>query len=729
MKKILSKIFLFLSLLIIGLLIILSTIGIETKKFNKFISNKIYNQNKNINLSFNTIKFKVDIKEISLFLETINPQVFYRETLLPVKNIKVYIDFESFLKNEQKFEKVNITFNQINMDQFREISSTFKPSNITSFLKNKIEHGKLESKLEIFFNNKNEIDNFIAKGKVYDLKIRATKDLIFEKTNFDFFADKTDVLIKNISSGNEYLLVKDGDLKIKLLPEIRIESNFISKIDINTKVQKNYLNFKDKFKLFKDISTFQATLNNNFFFHFDRTYKIKKYDIKSTGKISKGSFKFKKSLSNTFISEEISQINFFDAEIKTNINPNENKTSISGKYSINQGGQLNFNIKQNIEKDLLNVNLNLDYDKLINLNVINYEKPENVIANISLNFDKRKDNFKIKKFQLSEQKSSIILENILIKKNKFISLKNISAKTYKKDKINNDFEILFGKKIYIKGSHFDASNLPKFFNQKSKNSILSKVNKEIEIDFKNIVVPLSEKLENFKLIGEINDGRFVKISSKGSFEGDNFLDITMKFDKKNKKKYLEVYSDLPQPLLTEYNFFKGLSGGKLIFSSIIEDDYANSKLVIENFKVINAPGMVKLLSLADLRGLADLAEGDGLSFDILEIKMEKSKENLKLNEIIALGPSISVLMEGYQDPSVTSLRGTLVPAKTLNKMISKIPVIGEIIIPKEIGEGLFGISFKMKGPPGNIKTTINPIRTLTPRFIQKIIDRNKKKSN
>ena len=185
------------------------------------------------------------------------------------------------------------------------------------------------------------------------------------------------------------------------------------------------------------------------------------------------------------------------------------------------------------------------------------------------------------------------------------------------------------------------------------------------------------------------------------------------------KKYLEVYSDLPQPLLTEYNFFKGLSGGKLIFSSIIEEDYANSKLVIENFKVINAPGMVKLLSLADLRGLADLAEGDGLSFDILEIKMEKSKENLKLNEILALGPSISVLMEGYQDPSVTSLRGTLVPAKTLNKMISKIPVIGEIIIPKEIGEGLFGISFKMKGPPGNIKTTINPIRTLTQDLFRK----------
>ena len=95
-----------------------------------------------------------------------------------------------------------------------------------------------------------------------------------------------------------------------------------------------------------------------------------------------------------------------------------------------------------------------------------------------------------------------------------------------------------------------------------------------------------------------------------------------------------------------------------------------------------------------------------------------------MNEIIALGPSMSVLMDGYQDENdITSIKGTLVPAKTLNKMISKIPIIGNIVIPKEVGEGLFGISFKMKGPKGDIKTTINPIRTLTPRFIQKIVDK------
>ena len=122
----------------------------------------------------------------------------------------------------------------------------------------------------------------------------------------------------------------------------------------------------------------------------------------------------------------------------------------------------------------------------------------------------------------------------------------------------------------------------------------------------------------------------------------------------------------------------------------------NSKLIIENFKVVNAPALVKLLSLADLGGLADLAQGEGLSFEKMEINMSSKNNVLTLNELYAEGSSISVLMEGYKDLNVLSLRGTLVPAKNLNKLLSKIPLIGDIIIPKETGEGLFGVSFKIE---------------------------------
>ena len=89
----------------------------------------------------------------------------------------------------------------------------------------------------------------------------------------------------------------------------------------------------------------------------------------------------------------------------------------------------------------------------------------------------------------------------------------------------------------------------------------------------------------------------------------------MKNDELKKKKFLEIYSDITKPLLTEYSFFRGLTGGKLLYSAIIDDSSSISKLKIENFKVVNAPGMVKLLTLAELGGLADLAEVEGISFE------------------------------------------------------------------------------------------------------------------
>ena len=48
--------------------------------------------------------------------------------------------------------------------------------------------------------------------------------------------------------------------------------------------------------------------------------------------------------------------------------------------------------------------------------------------------------------------------------------------------------------------------------------------------------------------------------------------------------------------------------------SSIDEKSTISKLTINNFKVINAPGFVKLLSLADLGGMADLLTGKWSKF-------------------------------------------------------------------------------------------------------------------
>ena len=100
---------------------------------------------------------------------------------------------------------------------------------------------------------------------------------------------------------------------------------------------------------------------------------------------------------------------------------------------------------------------------------------------------------------------------------------------------------------------------------------------------------------------------------------------------------------------------------------------------------------------------------------------------MTIDEIYAIGPAISILMSGYiENEKMVSLRGTLVPATTINKAIAKIPILGDILIGKKTGEGVFGVSFKIKGQPKDLKTTVNPIKTLTPRFITRTLEKIKK---
>ena len=720
MKKTFNYLILFTTISFISLVIILSTTGIETNKFNKLITEKV-SQAKNINLNLKTIKFKINPKELSLYLETPNPEIIYKELLVPVKNIKVYIDFLSVVKSDPKIKKISLISEELNIIQLTKLSSVIKPSTFKILLNNKIKEGKLISIIDIFFDEEGLIKDFIAKGTVKDLKVELINNINLKETELSFFADSSDILFKNISGVLEDIKISYGDIKLNLENGINVKLNFNSKINLNEQDISKYSKLLEKYDFVKVVKNLKADLNNNFSIEFDETYKVKDYNYTVTGKIDKTKFKLSSPIKNKIITEQIKNIYFSDLKLNTIIKPNDIRINSEGSYSFDNSNFFRVNLENNLNDDVLKLKLDFDYKDNIELELINYKKSESSVANLFLDLEKKKDNININKINYKEEKNFINIKGLNFRKNKFLSFKKIEVSTG-----NNDFTIEKDKKILIKGNKFDASSLVKFFNKQSKKNMFEQINSAIEIDFKSVKVPMSEKLQNFKLIGEIKKGQFVKISSKGDYGGNNFLDISMKKNKNDNKKYLEIYSDLTRPLLSEYAFFKGLSGGKLFFTSIMDDSKSISNLKIEDFKVINAPGVIKLLSLADLGGLVDIAEGEGLSFDIIEINLEKNKNLLKLNEILALGPSLSVLMEGYQDESgLTSLRGTIVPAKTLNKMLAKIPVIGNIIIPKEVGEGLFGISFKMKGPKGNIKTTINPIRTLTPRFIQKIVERNK----
>ena len=250
MKKIVVNFIFLIFFLIILLIITLSTIGIETNKFNNLISERAA-QSKKIDLRLNTIRFKLDPKQLSLFLETKNPKINYQGLEIPVENAKVYIDFLSLFKSDTKINKINLKFDEISVVKLSELSAFIKPSNFKSLLNNKINKGRLIFEIDIFLDNEGSLKNFIAKGNVKNLEGELLNNFNLTKTNFSFFSDKSDILIKNISGKIENIQISDGDIKLNLENGVKLNSNFNSKINLD----KNFLN---KYSKFFNIKKFQS---------------------------------------------------------------------------------------------------------------------------------------------------------------------------------------------------------------------------------------------------------------------------------------------------------------------------------------------------------------------------------------------------------------------------------------------------------------------------------------
>ena len=216
-----------------------------------------------------------------------------------------------------------------------------------------------------------------------------------------------------------------------------------------------------------------------------------------------------------------------------------------------------------------------------------------------------------------------------------------------------------------------------------------------------------------------------ELNLESKFSNQKSIKLTIK--KIGEEKITTLFSQEAKPLVNRYKFIKGFEEGNLDFYSIKKNGVTNSTLIIDNFKIQEIPALAKLLTLASLQGIADLLTGEGIRFTDFEMKFSSKDKLMTINEMYAIGPAISILMDGYiESRKLISLRGTLVPATTVNRTISSIPIIGDILVGKKVGEGVFGVSFKIKGAPDDLETMVNPIKTLTPRFITRTLEKIKK---
>jgi len=383
------------------------------------------------------------------------------------------------------------------------------------------------------------------------------------------------------------------------------------------------------------------------------------------------------------------------------------------------GKKLNFDTRLDLDKTLFKID-SLNYKKNVKskteLKVIgSYEK------NNYLNFDE---------ISILAKDNKILLKNLALNKNnKILKIDKLDLNYFD---IENKKNQLIVKKIknnnyILNGSIFNANSLIfDLLKSKSDNQFkILKSNINLDINLSEVFLDDKDIINNLKGKIYIEDNRVVEANISALFKDDENLNFTINFN--NGEKITTLFSSKAKPLVKRYKFIKGFEEGYLDFYSSKKDKISNSRLKIYDFKLRQMPILTKLLTLASLQGIADILSGEGIRFDELEMNFNNKDNLITIDEIYAIGPAISILMSGYvEEGKLISLRGTLVPATTINKTISTIPILGKILVGSKTGEGVFGVSFKIKGPLKNLETTVNPIKTLTPRFITRTLEKIKK---
>lgn len=185
--------------------------------------------------------------------------------------------------------------------------------------------------------------------------------------------------------------------------------------------------------------------------------------------------------------------------------------------------------------------------------------------------------------------------------------------------------------------------------------------------------------------------------------------------------------------LRAFDMFDDIRGGYLSIYAVpvgyLLDRNLKGKAQIVDFRVVNTPVVARLLgSLNNASEIANTARDSGLSFKKLEADFDwvyrDQGSTLVLKDGRTSGNSLGLTFKGdyHSGANKMDVSGTIVPLSGLNKALSNIPVIGQVLSG---GTGsVFAATYTIKGDADDPKVAVNPLSVLAPGLIRRILFEN-----
>ena len=613
--------------------------------------------------------------------------------------------------------------------------------------------------LEKFINDRFKSENFYTSIK--NPKINSDKEemrIIVDGENFNIFSidEKKISEFKNLKVYINFLpLITKRKLvtnKIEMF-EGKIESSavFSEPLIINSIDLEGNLDLGDKEII---IDKFSTSIKEDFY---QGTANLNLKDFKADGVLTKllrkkifynldlNSENMKFSLDkNSFSIEGDATLGETDVLLKGKKNYIDlskfvSKYSLSGKIDENAieklfklkatpyiKGPIDFNasyfiFKDNKERIKTSNNLKDVELKIPALNITKYKGTE-ATADIDFNFS----NKKLKEIKIINYKQENKEMKGLVKLSKEfkpyksleLDLKNNGKKTSIKIIKNKNLNTLD-----LKGDYLDFSETLKetLIEEQKEDSFLVKLQPvKINLEAKEILVGEEKSIYKVDAILKYENKLFkeAKVYSKLKDEKEFSLTISPK----ENSRELVINSNDAGLFLRTFSINKSGKEGEFVLHGEYDDTKEThpltSSVTIRSMRLIKAPTLAKILNLASI-GIVSALSGEGILINKLKSEFVLEKGVLNLNKYEAYGPDVGFSNQGniYLRKKEMDLEGAIIPMVTLNKIIGSIPVLGKILTNER--KGIWSFVYTIKGDLDEPEVRVNPIKTITPGFIQK----------
>jgi len=174
---------------------------------------------------------------------------------------------------------------------------------------------------------------------------------------------------------------------------------------------------------------------------------------------------------------------------------------------------------------------------------------------------------------------------------------------------------------------------------------------------------------------------------------------------------MTIDADNAGQVLKALKVVDGIRGGKLHMETVFnasDDGGYETNFDLEDFRVIEAPTAVRMMSVLSLAGMYSLIEGDGTAFKIGHARIEKRDDRFIIHQARASGTALALDLVGVVKPEPRELEvsGLLLPLFAVTQVIGNVPLIGQILTGLD-NAGIFATQFTLKGSIDDPETEVN----------------------